>query len=269
MNISANTVLSIEETLRHLPVEKGDTLVVSSDIKRLLLNEYQRTGTMPEATTIIKVFQDMVGDEGTLLVPVFSWKFCKGIEFDSRKTKGEVGSLGNVAMKDPSFRRTKHPLYSFMVWGSGKKELCEMENIDGWGAGSPFDYLFRVSAKWLLLDITLDQGYTFIHHLEKVGKVPFRYNKFFTAEYVDENGDRSQKTYSMFVRNLDLDVRQNFNGIESQLLELGVEEQFMINDVSFRIIDVASSYKPILDEIVTNRCRKIYSYSGQNEGDNG
>ena len=260
-----NRAIKYTDIASLLDINRGDILVISSDIRRLFWNEMEVTGALPDIDILIDSFKEKVGEEGTLLFPTFTWKFCKGETYDYHKTKGEVGTLGNAALKRKDFKRTKHPIYSFMVWGKYQKGLCSLENEDSWGVGSPFDFLYQNKAKWLLFDITLDQGYTFVHHVEQLGNVPFRYQKSFTAKYIDDSNRVSERTYSMFVRDLDIDAQQGFAEMEEELVGLGIEKQSTINGIVYSIVDVKSSLQPILDDILNNKSRKLYKYKGQED----
>ena len=125
--------------------------------------------------------------------------------------------------------------------------------------------LYQNKAKWLLFDITLDQGYTFVHHVEQLGNVPFRYQKSFTAKYIDDCNRISVRPYSMFVRDLDIDAQQGFAEMEEELVGLGIEKQSTINGIVYSIVDVKSSLLPILDDILNNKSRKLYKYKGQED----
>lgn len=75
---------SLVRIMNGLGVGYADTLYVSSDIKTFLFNLATRYGikTKDERNAalheLIDEFQKIVGDEGTLMFPVFSWDWCRG-----------------------------------------------------------------------------------------------------------------------------------------------------------------------------------------------
>lgn len=262
-NSIENEDIRYYDVVKYLDINEGDLLVVASDVTRLFFAEFTQTGDMPDINKLIDSFKDKVGIKGTLLFPMYNWDFCKGVPFDIRTTPGKTGALGNAALKRSDFKRVKHPLYSFMVWGKHADYLANMTNIDSWGEGSVFDFLHHNEAKWLLFDVNVTYGYSFIHHVEQMGHAPYRYNKFFTAEYTNEEGVTDTRRYSMYVRNLDLNPIENFGPIEQELIQKGIAQKTIINDIPYTIVDVARSYEPILNDVVNNRSRKIYKYKGQ------
>lgn len=253
------------QVLDHLDVKKGDLLVVASDVTRLFFSEFEKSGEFPDIDKLIDSFQRAVGEEGTLLFPMYNWDFCKGKPFDIRKTQGVTGALGNAALKRSDFKRVKHPLYSFMVWGKYANQLSEMENKNSWGVGSVFDFLYHENAKWLLFDVDITHGYSFIHHVEEMAEAPYRYYKDFTADYTDENGITTPRTYSMYVRDLALDPKENFEPMQEILLEKGIAKRTIINEIPYIVVDVYSSFDPIFQDVKYNRSRNIYTYPGQND----
>lgn len=262
INDSSITCLNV---IDYLDISEGDILVVSSDITRLFFDSANILGKYPSPDAFIDSIIKKVGEEGTILFPVFNWNFCKGEMFDYKKTKGKTGSLGNAALKRADFRRTQHPLYSYMVWGKMTSYFCSKTNENSFGYGSIFDDFDKLNVKFLLIDINLGQGFTFVHHLEQIGPVPFRFNKEFTALYKDEKDDITKRTYSMFVRDYSMDPSQQMEPIEKDFLEMGIIKRYNINGITYMLVSAKDTKDPILQDIRFNNSRKLYKYKGQNE----
>lgn len=202
---------SLKDTLCQLGVREGDILYISSDIKTFLFNlaikksitkKFGRDKALGE---FVDLFQEVISEKGTLMFPVFSWEWCRGKRFDYKRTKGEVGTLSNWVLENRlDFVRTKHPIYSFLVWGKDAEYLKQMDNQDAWSHASPFYYLQTQGAKQLLFNIEAYQGFTFGHYLEQEVAVPYRHPKYFFGEYIDENGVKETRMYSMYVRDMEI-----------------------------------------------------------------
>jgi aminoglycoside 3-N-acetyltransferase len=252
------------EIVKSLNIEKGGVLHVSSDVSALSLN-CMRNGEMFDPNVFIDSITASVG-EGTLLFPTYNWGFCSGRTFDYRNTPCNTGILAAAALARDDFRRTRHPIYSFAVWGKDRDFLVGMDNKKSFGEDSPFGYMYEHGAKNLLIGVDLFIGYTFVHFAEEMtGGISYRYQKDFTAGYIDENGVESIRTYSMLVRDLDMDVRMRINPFEEPFTEAGVMTREKINSVDFRIVDMRASFEIIKDDILNNRSRKVCSYIGQED----
>ena len=127
-------------------IEKGDVVLLTSDITDLFL-QCQEHGERFDPNVLLDRFQEAIGEVGTLLVPTYNWGFCQGKTFDYRKTPSKTGAIGNAALRRKDFRRTKHPIYSFAVWGKDTEYLCALDNVESFGADSPFAYLEKVNGK--------------------------------------------------------------------------------------------------------------------------
>lgn len=197
-------VFDYEGYVSLLDIEPGDLIDVASDLMCFAL--YCRKNKMEfDANGLIDALQKKVTDQGTIMIRTFNWDFNHGIDFDINKTKSGVGALGNVAMARPDFKRTKHPIYSWWVWGKDTEALTALDNSSSFGEGTPFDYLYNHKGKQVTLG-NAPASCTQIHHCEALAKVPYRYDKSYTGGYIDENGERTERTYSMHVRPWDLSV---------------------------------------------------------------
>lgn len=255
--ISYNKIIECIDDIR-----EGDIVYIVSDVLGLSIKAREQKEKM-DLNLFIDSILAKVGPDGTVLIPTFNWGFCKGEAFDVKRTVSKTGALGNAAIKRTDFKRTKHPLYSFMVWGKDKELLAAMDAKEAFGADSVFGYLHRNKAKALIIGLPTMSGLTFVHYIEQMVGVPYRYHKDFTAPYIDENGVESVKTYSMYVRDLDMDPR-HINGFEplGKLLESrGVSKNYNINGVEFHAVDLEGMYPVVEEDIKLNDSRNMYTYN--------
>ena len=126
---------SLMDELTNLGVKKGDILYISSDVTLLTLDACRQCGLKGKKdidlfyNVLTDSIERLVGEEGTLMFPVFTWSFCRNIPYDSKTTQGEVGAFSNWILNNRTdFKRTAHPLYSFMVWGKDADKLVHMTN---------------------------------------------------------------------------------------------------------------------------------------------
>lgn len=256
---------SLKDTLCQLGVREGDILYISSDIKTFLFNlaikksitkKFGRDKALGE---FVDLFQEVISEKGTLMFPVFSWEWCRGKRFDYKRTKGEVGTLSNWVLENRlDFVRTKHPIYSFLVWGKDAEYLKQMDNQDAWSHASPFYYLQTQGAKQLLFNIEAYQGFTFGHYLEQEVAVPYRHPKYFFGEYIDENGVKETRMYSMYVRDMDVDSGCGIHN--SWLVEKEVAERKEWEGNSLTVVDLKKSYSVIYDDMLNNNGKNTLNF---------
>lgn len=248
----------ILKVLQEQGIKKGDILLVSSDVTQLILKlcggvkNFNRSIAKKYCNDIIDTLQNLIGEEGTLLFPTYNWGWCKGKPFIYEKTLGETGALGNTALKRADFKRTKHPIYSFAVWGKDKEFLASLDNVDSFGQNSPFAYLHHNNAKNLFINVV--EFYTFSHYVEEAVGVYYRFVKEFKSIY-EINSIQQEKFYSMYVRDLDINVQNN---IPLKLFEeKGCLKYFELLDIKSGLIDMYESFKVIEDDILYNNSKNL------------
>ena len=245
-----------------IPIEKGDTILFSSDVIRLGFY-FHKKGEKLDLREFLSLLVRKVGEDGTLLLPTYNWDFCGGKTFDYKNTISKTGSLSQVALAHPAFKRTKHAFYSWAVAGKDKEYLCSLDNTDAFGKDSPFNYLYEKKGKNIILDVSMQNSFTFVHYVEQSVGIPYRYIKNFTADYIDENGEKTKRTYSMYVRDYDLDAEVNLDPMEKFLIEKGIVTVTKVGMSRILSVPFEAAFEAIKDDILNNKAKKIATYKGQ------
>ena len=255
--------VSIYDYPRYMNIKEGDIIFISSDT-RLMLYDAVRNKSSLILDDFIDGLIDAVGDKGTVIFPTYNWEFCSEKEFDYKKTPCKTGVLGELALKHNGFQRTRHPIYSFAVYGYYREKLVSMNNLDSFGTDSPFAFFRDMNVNNYIIDVTLKHCFTYVHFVEEQsGVVNYRYIKNFKGIYIDENGNRENRTYSMFVRDLDMDVEATIDPIEEDLLQSGVEKKIKINSSEIKHIKLGEAYPILLRDVMSNNSKKLCRFKGQ------
>ena len=204
---------------------KGYLLLLYSDIMRTLFLLKQE-GFRPLVDLVLENLQETIGEQGTLILPLFDFDFTKGITFNLLSTKSHMGALTEAGRKYQGSVRTGHPIYSFCAIGAQSSEFEGIDNYSGYGKDSPFAKIIALDGKIAVLDLEENLSMTFHHHVEEMKSVPYRYAKNFTGKYIDKDGVLLQKTYSMYVRDLDSNVETLLNPIGERLWSEGIYKGF-------------------------------------------
>jgi aminoglycoside N3'-acetyltransferase len=108
-----------------------------------------------------------------------------------------------------------HPLQSVAVWGEHAVEFSGLDTCSAFDDGSAFDWMLQLDFKLLLLGADI-QAASIVHYSEQRAEVPYRYWKNFTGK-VKHNGQWFTKTYSMFVRDMDVKPELRLAPIQTTL----------------------------------------------------
>ena len=238
-------------------LKSDDILLIASDIT-IFAFELLKEGIKFDANEFIDELKEYLKN-GTILFPAFNYGFCEGKVFDYKNTPPQnMGTLSNTAFKRDDFKRTKHPIFSFMVWGKYQNELLNLNNISSFGIDSPFGFLYLNNAKMVFIDIDYNRSFTYLHFVEQQAGVDYRYNKIFESYYIDENGKKELKKYSMLVRDLEKGVVNNLNEVCKILEEKEISKVYnILNKNTWKIVDLQKTFEIVKKEAIYNPTKLV------------
>ena len=179
------------EAIRQVGVGTGDTVYVQVCTEGLadLGNSVppQQLGEL-----VYTSFREVVGDEGTILAPAFTFSFCRQDVFDVERTPTVWGrwntctQFPELVRRLPGALRSRDPIFSTAGIGPKAAELLMNLPHVCLGEDCLHDRLRRVGGQICILGVGLYEA-IFRHFVEAVTRVPWRYDKLFTG-YVRENG---------------------------------------------------------------------------------
>ena len=122
---SSNSIIrELSEVWRRCGVNSGDTVLLHSDVKRVLMhyNYFNQPNDIKKEKVlsvddVLDSFFLALGGNGTLIVPLFNFEFAKGAPFNINTTPSQMGVLTEAARKRGNYIRTLNPIYSFAIFG--------------------------------------------------------------------------------------------------------------------------------------------------------
>jgi aminoglycoside 3-N-acetyltransferase len=133
------------------------------------------------ASGVLSVLRQVVGSDGTLVMPAYTLASSENEIFDPLTTPTYTGIVGELFRRSPDSLRSLHPRHSLCAAGPAARELLAMHEVCALADGdaSPFDRLRTVSgAKGLTLG--LPPAYlSFLHWIEDIEptKLPVRVHR--------------------------------------------------------------------------------------------
>ncbi|MBU1165643.1 AAC(3) family N-acetyltransferase [Candidatus Micrarchaeota archaeon] len=169
--------------LEEVGLKKGD--IVFSHVGMGFLG-YPKEGR--DIDTIFDVIhgslREVVGEEGTLIVPTYTYSFCKGEPFDIQNSPSTVGVYTEKFRKLPEAKRSMDPIFSVAGIGPKTEELFKGLPPTCFGEDCIYDRLVKKGGHICNIGVGFRYA-TFIHHAEKMASVPYRADKDFTGEVID------------------------------------------------------------------------------------
>jgi len=139
------TQRDIEVSLRDIGLKQGDTVIVHSSLSSF--GEVEGG-----ADTVVDAVLEIIGNEGTLVVPTFN--FNPGI-YNSNDTPSVCGAITETARKRPNALRSNHPTHSVAAIGQLADVITEgHENTEAFARGSALFKVLQAGGKILQLGTT-------------------------------------------------------------------------------------------------------------------
>lgn len=186
----------LADSFREVGLSKGDIVFSHSNIGFFGIPAGERT---PGNTfwTILNAFFDVIGEEGTLAVPTFTYSFPQGKVFDPDNTPSDCGIFTEMLRKHPEAYRSNDPCISVAAIGKKAEELTQNIPENSYGPDSFFDRFYE--ADGVICNLNFDAGSTFVHYVERSLNVPYRFDKTFNGTF--RKGDREEdKKCTIWVR---------------------------------------------------------------------
>ncbi|ARJ56246.1 AAC(3) family N-acetyltransferase [Campylobacter cuniculorum] len=204
--------------LRDLGIKKNDCICVHTEIFKLGIPLVSKEEFL---RILLEGFLEVLGTQGTLIMPTFTYSFCKNQAYDKVHSKSTMGILTEYFRRQKGVLRTNDPIFSFALWGAKSKEFLS-ENQSCFGENCVYESLYKNNGKIVLFG-TEHLGYTFTHFIEEQARVSYRYFKEFRGILIDEHGQKFEKSILYFVRHLD---RNSTVSLEKQIKILKESHNF-------------------------------------------
>ncbi len=186
----------LKAALRSVGVCEGSVILAHVSIGLLGLNKECKT-ELDYCVAVHRAIRDVIGEAGTILVPTYSYSFCKGELFDPNTTASTIGPFTEYFRKLPGTYRSREPIFSVCGEGPRKMEFLASLPHSCFGPDCVYDRLVKRGGIVCTLGLGLHYA-TFRHHIEELVGVPFRYRKRFCGTLRD-NGLERYEEWSYFV----------------------------------------------------------------------
>ena len=180
----------LEAQLQSMGIVSGDSLLVHASLRQI---GFVQDGP----ATVICALQNVVGDQGNLLMPsspVSALQFDYASSsplFDVNETPSAMGAISENFRRLPNVKRSLHPTESVCALGPQAAFLTQghFGQLTPYNSNSPFYRLCELKGKILYVGVTLDNAGTNLHTLEDAVDFPYPiyHQDVFELKVKDEN----------------------------------------------------------------------------------
>lgn len=246
---------------KELGLKEGDIILVHSSFKSF-------GGVEGGPQTVINAFLDILGSEGTLIMPTFTFKFCEEYNetgdgyFDVDNTPSEMGILTEIVRKMPGAKRSVNPIYSVAVYGKKVNYLASVNDKNVFDKNSIFGRLTELDAKIMIIGLSYTNSWTYVHHVEEMEGIDYRYHKDFSGTIVVD-GKKYKDTFTMLVRDIERGVQTAVDPMGEILEKRGAVKIKKIGQSSIKLMLSTKQVYKITAEMLKKNPKLFYEIEPQ------
>lgn len=186
-----------------------------------------------------------------LIVPTFTYSFCNHEDYNVKKSRTSMGAFNEYLRKKDGRYRTLDPLLSLSVPLELKDRFLKLSE-HSLGINSGLDIVHQMDGvKFLFLGARLGNCFTYVHYVEKMLDIPYRFDMPFTGKVIDELGSEMQVTQYMHTACYGVKPAE-FYYFEDYLEESGFLKKQRLGDKSVACISEKDAYREIVHMIQNN-----------------
>lgn len=237
---------SLTETLISLGADNCDTLYIHT-----ALSFGQPNPQLKKSMLLSELFNVIKGlGVRTVCMPTFTFSFCNGLDYNPATSASRMGVLNEFFRKQEGVIRSADPLMSVALLGEDKDLVLNVGHVSC-GENSTFDKLrHRDHVKFLFLGPKIGDCLTYMHYLEWLYSVDYRYQRVFRGN-VTINDHSSVEEYALFVRYNSVIANTASYIYEQRMYENGKAFIAPCGEGTISIVDekdASAEYKKCLDE---------------------
>lgn len=237
------TNLDLLSLLEDIGADKCETLFIHTSLsfgtpnpnlkKKELLNE------------ILNVIKEL--GVKNICMPTYTFSFCNGKSYNPATSASRMGALNEFFRKQEGVVRSVDPLMSVAMMGEDKDLVLEIGH-SSCGNNSTYDKLrHRDNVKFLFLGAKIGDCFTYMHYLEWLYGVDYRYERKFRGEVIVD-GVPSIEEYDLFCR---------YDGVTPNT-NTYIYEQGMYNNGEAQIRNFGDSTISIVEQKTASKAYQKY-----------
>jgi len=256
----------LTEALSAIGLKRGDIVFSHSNIG--FFGRPQGAGNQNECSQLIldSIF-DVIGPNGTLVVPTFTYSFQNNNVFDHNHSPSACGVFTEYVRRQPECVRSIDASVSVAAMGHFAQEMVMNVPENSYGPDSFFHRFHR--ADGVICNLNFDAGSTFVHYVERCLDVPYRFDKTFEGA-IRRSGIETPDKSTLWVRHLDwtdstgkaINTATRFEEFDSLARSAGVYQTHSVGRGFAGLIRSNDAYRLIED---TLKERPLFLTAGEED----
>lgn len=240
--ISSNDILKALKTVR---ADDCDTLFIHSDIMFGLL--HKGIGRKE----LLEVLHEQICSLGVknLIIPTFTYSFPNHEDYDIMMSKTSMGAYNEFVRKMKERYRTDDPLLSLSV-PSALKALFGTISEHSLGIGSGLDIIHHMGGvKFLFFGAEMADCFTYVHYVEKMMDVPYRFDMAFEGNVIYPDGQVKKRRQTIHTQCFGAKLPPKYDYFEREMEAKGFLKKVRVGDKYIACLSEADAYRAIKKHI--------------------
>ncbi len=271
-NHCAVTTDDLKQALLKIGAADCETLFIHSDVMfGHPVPEFRRSKYLSALYEVIESLQVK-----NLIVPTFTYSFCNGEDYDIARSRTSMGVFNEYLRMQPERYRTDDPLLSISVPAHLRESFSDL-SWHSLGVGSAFDVLHHMkNVKFLFFGAEMAECFTYVHFVEKMLDVPYRFDMPFTGSILYPDGRTVQRKQYIHTQCAGAALLPKYTHFERDCEQNGILKKVPVADKYVACIAEPDAYEAVAAHLSSNihyfmetpfricELRRGYTYSTEN-----
>ena len=239
---------NLKSALKKVDADQCETLFIHSDIM------FGRLIAGIKRKEILECLYKIIESLGVknIIVPTFTYSFCNKENYDIENSKTIMGALNEYIRKKEGRYRTIDPLLSISVPNKLKEKFSSISE-HSLGEGSAFDVLHNMDdVKFLFFGAEMGDCFTFVHYVEKMMNVPYRFDMPFEGEIIFPDNTIIHRKQVIHTQCNGVKLPPKYDYFENEMEEMGFLKKKWLGDKYVACISEKDAYREIRKKIDNN-----------------
>lgn len=184
-----------------------------------------------------------------LIVPTFTYSFCNQENYDIKNSKTTMGAFNEYMRKLEGRYRTDDPLLSVSVPLDLKNKFDHVSE-HSLGNGSALDIIHQMDdVKFLFFGAEMADCFTYVHYVEKMMDVPYRFDMAFEGNVIYPDGRTVHRHQSIHTQCYGVKLPPKYCYFEDEMEEKGYLKKKRIADKYIACLSENDAYREIQQHI--------------------
>jgi aminoglycoside 3-N-acetyltransferase len=203
------------------------------------------------ANLFFNSFFEILGNNGTLILPTFSYSFSNNKIYYPNKSRTICGFFPDTIRKiNKNFSLYPDPNVSCIIFGKHRKYLSIVDDKNSYGQKSLFAKFLGLNGK--ICNLNLDAGSTFLHFLERKLKIKYRFDKNFKGKIKTGNKIINDK-FTIFVIYKKIKKKVTFKKFTEYAKKRNYYLEHNLGRGKIGLIKSSDCYKILKSKLINNK----------------